>query len=338
MHMDCNADTNGNTWTSTLNSQAQPDQPNRSVGRAATADAPPSEHLSTAHGAGVGDLVWLPSPTTHLPPQPHHVQLSPKLTQAMKYPVLRPLAHYIEPILQLSAACDLPDLYFTSSFSAYMHPLSPYIHAYIFRKRSFLHPTKPPSSSPALLASMLWVAAQTNDTVFLTSTPSTRRSVRQKLLELTIRLLRPLIHGSFTGGGMTLDRWSDNILDQVALGAPGGLHSGRAHLEGLGSNQWHLVSATALDDVVTYMHVASIVSPSEAKAASMRWWHAAFSQARELKLNREMDQPSWTNVKISESTFADATDPRAPGSYGSTNNGNFWEQSGERTAGVWSSA
>jgi hypothetical protein len=42
-----------------------------------------------------------------------------------------------------------------------------------------------------------------------------------------------------------------------------------------------------LDDVITYIHVAAITSASEHKAASMRWWHAAFSLARELKLNKE---------------------------------------------------
>lgn len=43
-----------------------------------------------------------------------------------------------------------------------------------------------------------------------------------------------------------------------------------------------------LDNVVTYVHLAVIVSASEYKAASMRWWNAAWTLARELKLGREL--------------------------------------------------
>ena len=43
-----------------------------------------------------------------------------------------------------------------------------------------------------------------------------------------------------------------------------------------------------LDNVATYIHLAVIVSASEYKAASMRWWNAAWTLARELKLAREL--------------------------------------------------
>ncbi|KAI5295150.1 hypothetical protein KEM52_002233 [Ascosphaera acerosa] len=47
-------------------------------------------------------------------------------------------------------------------------------------------------------------------------------------------------------------------------------------------------SSKALDDVITYMHIATVVSASEFKAASMRWWSAAYSLAKELQLGREL--------------------------------------------------
>ncbi|KAI5308908.1 hypothetical protein KEM55_004552, partial [Ascosphaera atra] len=47
-------------------------------------------------------------------------------------------------------------------------------------------------------------------------------------------------------------------------------------------------SSGALDDVITYMHIATVVSASEYKAASMRWWSAAYNLARELRLGREL--------------------------------------------------
>ena len=47
-------------------------------------------------------------------------------------------------------------------------------------------------------------------------------------------------------------------------------------------------SSAGLDDVATYVHLATVVSASEYKAASLRWWNAAWSLARELKLGREL--------------------------------------------------
>jgi hypothetical protein len=49
-------------------------------------------------------------------------------------------------------------------------------------------------------------------------------------------------------------------------------------------------AAGTLDDVVTYIHLATVVSASEYKGASLRWWNAAWSLARELKLGRELPQ------------------------------------------------
>ena len=43
-----------------------------------------------------------------------------------------------------------------------------------------------------------------------------------------------------------------------------------------------------LDNIPTYIHLAVIVSASEYKAASMRWWNAAWTLAREMKLGQEL--------------------------------------------------
>ncbi|KAG8411696.1 hypothetical protein J3459_016322 [Metarhizium acridum] len=47
-------------------------------------------------------------------------------------------------------------------------------------------------------------------------------------------------------------------------------------------------SSGHIDDVVTYIHLATVVSASEYKGASLRWWNVAWSMARELKLGREL--------------------------------------------------
>ena len=125
---------------------------------------------------------------------------------------------------------------------------------------------------------MLWVAAQTSEAAFLTSPPSARGRVCQKLLELTVGLLRPLIHGPATGEASP-NYAANMVINGVALGGFG------VSMDQLGAQS----SATgAVDDVATYVHLATVVSASEYKAASMRWWTAAWSLARELKLGREL--------------------------------------------------
>ncbi|PWY72181.1 xylanolytic transcriptional activator [Aspergillus sclerotioniger CBS 115572] len=219
---------------------------------------------------------WLPLPS----PSPANFpsfSLHP-FSSTLRYPVLQPVLPHIASIIPQSLACDLLDVYFTSSSSSHLSPLSPYVVGYIFRKQSFLHPTKPRMCSPGLLASMLWVAAQTSEAAFLTSPPSARGRVCQKLLELTIGLLRPLVHGPATGEASP-NYAANMVINGVALGGFG------VSMDQLGAQS----SATgAVDDVATYVHLATVVSASEYKAASMRWWTAAWSLARELKLGREL--------------------------------------------------
>ncbi|OBT43424.1 hypothetical protein VE00_06168 [Pseudogymnoascus sp. WSF 3629] len=214
----------------------------------------------------------------HMTPH-HHVQ-----TQ-LRYPVLQPLVPHLTGIIPVSLACELLDLYFASSSSAQMHPMSPYVLGYVFRRRSFLHQTKPRQCTPALLASMLWVAAQTSDAAFLTIPPSARGRVCQKLLELTVGLLKPLIHGP--PADETSNNFSDTVINGVALGGLGVAMPGTVSEEAM-TEGGAFGAAGALDDVVTYIHLATVVSASEYKGASLRWWNAAWSLARELKLGREL--------------------------------------------------
>lgn len=204
----------------------------------------------------------------------------------LRYPVLNPLVPHLGNIIPVSLACDLVDLYFASSSSAQMHPMSPYVLGFVFRKRSFLHPSKPRQCQPALLASMLWVAAQTSDAPFLTSVPSARGKICQKLLELTVNLLKPLIHTP-SGDASPV---SSPVIDGVALGGLGVALPGSISMDNLTGESGPFGAAGTLDDVVTYIHLATVVSASEYKGASLRWWNAAWSLARELKLGRELPQ------------------------------------------------
>ncbi|TPX12009.1 uncharacterized protein E0L32_007312 [Thyridium curvatum] len=221
------------------------------------------------------------------PPQYQtHIPQNPFAHSQLRYPVLEPLVPHLGNIIPLSLACDLIDLYFASSSAAQMHPMSPYVLGYVFRKRSFIHPSKPRQCQPALLASMLWVAAQTSDAPFLTSIPSARGKICQKLLELTVSLLKPLIHTP-SGDASPV---SSPVIDGVALGGLGVALPGSISMEALTSETGAFGAAGTLDDVVTYIHLATVVSASEYKGASLRWWNAAWSLARELKLGRELPQ------------------------------------------------
>lgn len=46
---------------------------------------------------------------------------------------------------------------------------------------------------------------------------------------------------------------------------------------GIGDDRGLVGPAGCLDDVITYIHVASIISASEQKAASMRWFVTALA-------------------------------------------------------------
>ncbi|KAL2760328.1 hypothetical protein ACRALDRAFT_1038680 [Sodiomyces alcalophilus JCM 7366] len=266
----------------------------------------------------------MPSPTAQYRQQ-HMPQ--PGYGQQLRYPVLEPLIPHLGNIIPISLACDLIDLYFASSSSAQMHPMSPYVLGYVFRKRSFLHPTQPRQCQPALLASMLWVSAQTSDAPFLTSVPSARGKICQKLLELTVGLLKPLIHTP-TGEGSPAP---SPVVDGVALGGLGVALPGSMSMDALSGESGAFGAAGKLDDVITYIHLATVVSASEYKGASIRWWNAAWSLARELKLGRELPPSPASMCNGPDGTG----DPDGPLTTGATTPGVITEEQREERRRIW---
>lgn len=248
--------------------------PNPSLRLGGSGESPLANFFGTS--PIVGSPGWLNLSNTY---QPNHRQITS--INALRYPVLRPLLPFIESTIPISLACDLLELYFTSSSTMHLHPVSPYILGYLFRKQSFLSPTRPRACSPALLSSMLWLAAQTSDSPFLTSPPSARGRVCQKLLEITISLLKPLVHGPAAGETL-VNGAVDHSINGVALGGLGVAMTGGDQLTADGG------AFGPFDNIPTYIHLAVIVSASEYKAASMRWWNAAWTLARELRLGREL--------------------------------------------------
>ncbi|KAL4981003.1 fungal-specific transcription factor domain-containing protein [Aspergillus desertorum] len=288
-----------------------------------TSDNPSAQFLGLSPPAQSPGWLPLPSPSpANFPSFP----MAPFSGTSLRYPVLQPVLPHIASIIPQSLACDLLDLYFTSSSSSHLSPQSPYVVGYIFRKQSFLHPTKPRVCSPGLLASMLWVGAQTSDAPFLTSPPSARGRVCQKLLELTIGLLRPLIHGPALGEASP-NYAANMVINGVALGGFG------VSMDQLGAQS---TATGAVDDVATYVHLATVVSASEYKAASMRWWTAAWSLARELKLGRELppnaSQPGQDGEREND---GDDLSKRNPPLHGGNSNVNVTEEEREERRRLW---
>ncbi|KAH7135856.1 fungal-specific transcription factor domain-containing protein [Dendryphion nanum] len=200
-----------------------------------------------------------------------------------RYPVLKPLLPHLGSTISVPMACDLLEFYFQSSSSIFMEPVSPYILGSVFRKRSFLRQHKPRKCSPSLLASMLWIAAQTSEASALTASPSARGVVCQKLWRLTVDLLKPLVHSSSGAHGFT--QGSGGMVspaphDAFAVDRVMGRYEPR--MDG------GMTPTSSLDDIATYLNLGVVTSASEYKAASLRWFHAAWSLAREMKLGREV--------------------------------------------------
>jgi hypothetical protein len=239
--------------------------------RMPTAESPIPGFIGHSPVSGSPGWLSLPSPSTTMYTAVPHSNAS----QQLRYPVLEPLIPHLTNVMSIPLACDLLELYFQSSSTAFMQPVSPYVLGYVFRKRSFLRQNSPRVCSPALLASMLWIGCLTSESPYLASSPSARSQLSEKLINLTISLLKPLVHQS--PGEDASPTYSNSVASSVTLGG-----------FGVPSHESEIGLPGGVDDVATYMHLAIVISASEYKAASLRWWNAAWSLARELKLGKEV--------------------------------------------------
>lgn len=111
-----------------------------------------------------------------------------------RYPVLQYLVPFLDVDFSAVLACDLLDTYFSSAFSTRMHPICHHIHNFILRRYDVLDPANPRSMHPALLASMLFVAALSDKALSLFSGPEEKDRICKCLSLLTYRLLNPSRH------------------------------------------------------------------------------------------------------------------------------------------------
>lgn len=211
-----------------------------------------------------------------------------------RYACLMPVLPYIADIIPASVACDLLDVYLTEPGSSLFRCASPYILTRIFRKKSLLHPTNPRPTTPALLATMLWCAAQTADIVLL-HVPGSRSKITNALYELSTSLISRRdpdrwrrIHGglrvendqsqthyaeyfrNLNGGDGPSLRASDHLPTTTATNEPGGV----------------------IDDVLTFVLLSIAVSGGDFKSDCFKWWNKAIRLALALGLHREDERCS----------------------------------------------
>ena len=180
-----------------------------------------------------------------------------------KYVVLQALAPFLDADFGSGLACDLLDTYFSSAYSTRMHPTCHHIHNFILRKDDILDPVRPRKTHPALLASMLFVASLSDKALGLFSGPEERDRVCKYLSLTTYRLLNPARY--------------ESLLSQEDLGLPPtyGSTAGWTNEDIRRALEPHQepesFTLSGMDYVIALIHVSSVISGSEKKAASIRW-------------------------------------------------------------------
>lgn len=212
------------------------------------------------------------SPTLHildpysykLPSIPDSHDSPARAAAACRYPVLQYLVPFLDVDFSSMLACDLLDTYFSSAFSNRMHPTCHHIHNFILRRCDVLDTIKPRRMHPALLASMLFVAALSDKALSLFTGPEEKDKICKYLSLLTYRLLNPSRH--------------EPLLSHEDLGLPpycdatsGWTNHDLQHALHPGLQTDSLPITWGTDYIITFIHVSSVISGSEKKAASIRW-------------------------------------------------------------------
>jgi hypothetical protein len=104
------------------------------------------------------------------------------------YRCLIPLLPHPEGVVTELVASSLLDFYFAQAGSSLFRCASPYVLSHVIRSKSLLDPCRPRKTTPALLATMLWIGAQTADLPCLLL-PGYRSRVCEALRALIMWLL-----------------------------------------------------------------------------------------------------------------------------------------------------
>jgi hypothetical protein len=168
--------------------------------------------------------------------------------------ILGCISAQVTKIIPPSLAYDLFEHYFSTSTKTFIQAeVSKLAAEHVDRCADGFWVNRGLSPQPALLVSILLVAAQTNVSRFLTIPPSARGKVSQKLLDLTIYLSK---------------RLRQSFVDFPTIGEPA-----------IPYPQARDYSA----DIATSFHLAIVIRSIEGSTAASIWWNAAFALMDRLK-------------------------------------------------------
>ncbi|GIZ39793.1 hypothetical protein CKM354_000316300 [Cercospora kikuchii] len=196
---------------------------------------------------------------SHVSNNADHATISAS-SSSLRYPVLAPIIPHLRPHISSNLACDLLEAYFKDHPEQPHVPASPILLTHVFRRSVFLAHVETRSCTPALLCSMLLVAAVTTEAPFFGASPTARARLLDRLLTTTINLSR------FPG--------SSGATQQAN---PGEIASPRQY----GRHRF-------VDEVATYLHLALASMVTEVGSFASIWWRTAFQLAKEYRLNADI--------------------------------------------------
>lgn len=202
-----------------------------------------------------------PSPTRSVPHQP--------------YRCLEPLLPLLDGVVAADVACELLEFYFAQPGSSLFRSASPYVLSHVVRRRSLLHASRPRKTTSALLATILWVSAQTAD-IPLLLLPGERAKVCEALRKLSMWLVQQRDRDNWDrvpGGKLVEDSISHGDMRIIDLRATAEYQSDPP-------------SAT-VDDVLTFILLSIVISGGDYKTDCHVWWSKAVRLAQSMGLNRE---------------------------------------------------
>jgi hypothetical protein len=207
------------------------------------------------------------------------------------YTILRPILPYVNHIISPSEASALLDYFFNDHCLSSFDTRSPYNFATIFRKGSILRRKEPRPTSPAPLAAIFFVAAQTCDEKVFRNRNCSRAEICDELLEIAVQLLgnaAPKLTSS------RLQNSSDSVRVISNLGFLAATDSDTATWRSASKsyhkwNRDHLNGNDDLDHVVACILCAVVLSGSDRKFDCLMWFEKARMMALVLGLNREKD-------------------------------------------------
>lgn len=188
------------------------------------------------------------------------------------YTCLAPLLPHLQGIMKPQLALKLLELYFAPPEGTLFHNASPYVLTPVLRRKSVLEFANARPTTPALLATMIWVTAQTASLPELLA-PGSRSSLSSKLQDLVFKLQheRDPENWHRVSGDYTQKPWYSHV-------APGT----SAANEG--------PPIPVVDDVLSLILITIVTSGGDFKRDCLPWWSKTLALIETMRLHL-LDHP-----------------------------------------------